>query len=177
MMAGNGAAAASLHARTLSIDLPEGIAPMSDRAHSSLRFFARPGAAHREGFVCAERGDLLGRFFVIDPRRHGLLCAGAARAAAVFPGQAAAFVVCGLLFYRAVLFTHEMVHMRDKTFRVFRILWNLLVGIPFLMPTFMYYTHVDHHMRKHFSTDADGEYLALATRSPWHILIYLCQRW
>ena len=89
--------------------------------------------------------------------------------------QGLMFVVCGLCFYRAVLFTHELTHMRDKTFRTFRIVWNLLIGIPFLMPSFMYYTHVDHHMRKHFRTHNDGEYLPLATTSPWHILLYLCQ--
>lgn len=86
-----------------------------------------------------------------------------------------AFVVCGLCYYRAVLFIHELVHMRDGKFRTFSIVWNLFCGIPFLMPTFLYYTHVDHHMRKHFATDHDGEYIPLATMSPIHILIYLCQ--
>ena len=89
--------------------------------------------------------------------------------------QIVVFLVCGVLFYRAVLFTHELVHMRDKSFRVFRVVWNLLIGIPFLMPTFMYYTHVDHHMRKHFGTKQDGEYLQLGTSSPWHIVLYMCQ--
>lgn len=89
--------------------------------------------------------------------------------------QALVFVLAGFCFYRAVLFTHEMVHLRDKEFRVFRIVWNLLCGIPFLMPSFMYYTHVEHHQRKLFGTDHDGEYLPLGTTSPWHILIYLCQ--
>src|SRR5262245_41826647 len=37
-----------------------------------------------------------------------------------------AFVICGLCFYRAVLFTHELVHMREKSFRLFRVVWNLL---------------------------------------------------
>ena len=54
-------------------------------------------------------------------------------------------------------------------------MWNLLCGIPFLTPSFTYYSHVDHHMRKHFGTDHDGEYLPLATTSPWQILVYLCQ--
>jgi fatty acid desaturase len=85
------------------------------------------------------------------------------------------FIICCLLLYRAVLFTHEMAHLRAGTFRGFRVAWNLLCGIPFLLPSFMYYTHVDHHMRKHYSTEHDGEYLPLATGSPWHILIYLCQ--
>ncbi len=89
--------------------------------------------------------------------------------------QGIAFVACCLLFYRAVLFTHELTHLREGKFRGFRIAWNLLCGIPFLMPSFMYYTHVDHHRRKHFGTEHDGEYLPLATGSPWHILGYLCQ--
>lgn len=89
--------------------------------------------------------------------------------------QGIVFVICCLLFYRAVLFTHEMTHLRSGSFRMFRIVWNLLCGIPFLMPSFTYYTHVEHHMRKHFGTDHDGEYLPLGTQSPWHIAVYLCQ--
>jgi fatty acid desaturase len=89
--------------------------------------------------------------------------------------QGIAFVACCLLFYRAVLFTHELTHLREGTFRGFRITWNLLCGIPFLMPSFMYYTHVDHHRRKLFGTAHDGEYLPLANGSPWHIMGYLCQ--
>ncbi len=85
------------------------------------------------------------------------------------------FLVCCLLFYRAVLFTHEMTHLRQGEFRVFRIVWNLLCGIPFLVPSFTYYTHAEHHMRKYFGTDHDGEYLPLGTRSPWHIAWYMCQ--
>lgn len=89
--------------------------------------------------------------------------------------QGVAFVVCCLLFYRAVLFTHELTHLRSDGFRAFRVAWNLLCGIPFLMPSFMYYTHIDHHTRKHFGTEHDGEYLPLGAQSPWHILLYLGQ--
>jgi fatty acid desaturase len=89
--------------------------------------------------------------------------------------QAVAFALCCLSLYRAVLFTHELTHLRAGTFRGFRIAWNLLCGIPFLMPSFMYYTHVDHHLRKHFATARDGEYLPLAVRPRWHLLAYLCQ--
>lgn len=89
--------------------------------------------------------------------------------------QSLAFVACGLFCYRAVLFIHELVHVRDDRFRNFSIVWNALCGIPFLIPTFLYYTHVDHHLRKHFGTHDDGEYLPLASTSPWHILLYLCQ--
>jgi fatty acid desaturase len=85
------------------------------------------------------------------------------------------FIISGLCYYRSVLFIHELIHLRDKRFRMFSISWNLMCGIPLLTPTFMYYTHVDHHMRKHFGTHDDGEYMPLGTQSPWHILRYLCQ--
>lgn len=85
------------------------------------------------------------------------------------------FLVSGVLFYRATLFTHEMVHWRDNKFRTFRIVWNLLCGIPFLIPSFMYYTHVDHHIRGHFGTSRDGEYLPFGTGRPMHIPLYLVQ--
>ena len=89
--------------------------------------------------------------------------------------QLALFLASGVLFYRAVLFTHEMVHMRANTFRLFRIVWNLLCGIPFLIPSFMYYTHVDHHMRSHYGTHQDGEYLPFASLRPIHMLFYIGQ--
>jgi fatty acid desaturase len=80
-----------------------------------------------------------------------------------------------VLIYRAVLFIHELVHMRAGTFRTFRFFWNLLCGIPFLIPTFAYYTHVDHHMRSHFGTHHDGEYIPLGSQRPFQIVLYLLQ--
>jgi len=87
--------------------------------------------------------------------------------------QAALFSISCLAIYRASTFTHELVHFRRGTFRVFRVVWNLLCGIPFLMPSFTYYTHLDHHRRKQYGTDRDGEYLPLGRMAPWHILLYL----
>lgn len=83
------------------------------------------------------------------------------------------FVLSCLMFYRAGMFIHELVHQRNGALPVFRIVWNLLCGIPFLMPTFVYYTHIDHHRRAHYGTDRDGEYLPLVHRRPWYILFYL----
>jgi fatty acid desaturase len=78
-------------------------------------------------------------------------------------------------YYRAVMFVHEIVHLPEMKFRVFRVIWNLLCGIPFLVPSFTYYTHLDHHRRKSFGTSADGEYIPLASMSPWWIVAYLSQ--
>lgn len=89
--------------------------------------------------------------------------------------QLVAFSITCACYYRAVMFVHELVHLPEKKFRAFRIVWNLLCGIPFLVPSFTYYTHLDHHRRKMFGTEHDGEYLPLARLSPWWMLLYLSQ--
>ncbi len=84
------------------------------------------------------------------------------------------FVSC-IAFYRAALFTHELVHLRPGAIPGFRKAWNISCGVPFLMPTFLYHTHVHHHARKHYGTQGDGEYLPLATGGPGQIFLYLAQ--
>jgi fatty acid desaturase len=78
-------------------------------------------------------------------------------------------------YYRAVMFVHEIVHLPEREFSGFRVAWNLLCGIPFLVPSFTYYTHLEHHRRKSFGTEHDGEYLPLASMSPCWIFAYLSQ--
>lgn len=85
------------------------------------------------------------------------------------------FVASSLLFYRSTLFIHELVHIRAEDFKVFRFVWNLLCGIPFLIPSFIYTTHIDHHRRKHYGSKEDGEYIPLATMPAWQIVVYLSQ--
>jgi fatty acid desaturase len=89
--------------------------------------------------------------------------------------QAVAFVACCLLYYRAGLFIHDLAHLTSKGTQAFRVAWNLLAGIPFFMPSFTYHTHLDHHRRKHYGTEHDGEYLPFSSRSPLLILFYLAQ--
>jgi fatty acid desaturase len=87
--------------------------------------------------------------------------------------QCLCFIASSLLFYRATLFIHELVHLPRQQFLGFRVAWNLLVGIPLLVPSFLYYTHLDHHRRRSFGTQEDGEYIPLARRHWWHIVKYL----
>jgi fatty acid desaturase len=91
------------------------------------------------------------------------------------PQQIGLFIASSLLLYRSALFIHEIVHFRSGSFRAFRIVWNLSCGIPLLLPSFTYYTHLDHHRRKHFGTKHDGEYLPLGHESTWAIWYYLSQ--
>ncbi len=92
-----------------------------------------------------------------------------------WPVRIVGFFASSMLYYRAVLFIHEIVHIRDKEFTAFRFVWNMLCGIPFLVPSFVYYTHIDHHRRQLYGTKADGEYLPLSNQSIWHILFYFSQ--
>ncbi len=85
----------------------------------------------------------------------------------------ALFAVVSILYMRSAMFIHELVHLPAKGFGWFRVYWNLLCGIPFLIPSFLYYPHVDHHRRKHYGTEHDGEYLDLSHRHPIHLLVFI----
>ncbi len=90
-------------------------------------------------------------------------------------GVIALYVVTVLAYMRALMFIHELVHLPKEGFRGFRIAWNALCGIFFLVPSFLYYPHVDHHRRKHYGTEHDGEYLAMSHHAPWMIVGFIAQ--
>jgi fatty acid desaturase len=79
--------------------------------------------------------------------------------------QIAAFLVAGFLMYRSSVFTHELAHMPATRFRRFRLTWNLLFGIPLLMPSFLYTDHRVHHMNQTYGTGGDNEYFPFGRRS------------
>lgn len=77
--------------------------------------------------------------------------------------QVAAYFVAGFALFRLGSFIHEIVHMSGRTMLGFRVTWNLLAGVPMMMPSFFYGNHIDHHSAKHYGTAQDGEYLPLGT--------------
>jgi fatty acid desaturase len=83
------------------------------------------------------------------------------------------FVVAAVLYLRSVLFIHELVHLPTRGFAAFRLAWNALCGIPMLIPSFLYYPHVEHHRRKHYGTKKDGEYIDLSHRHPANLLLFV----
>lgn len=87
--------------------------------------------------------------------------------------QLAAYVVAGLALYRAVLFIHELAHRKKGTFKEFRLLWNLICGIPLQVPSFTYDgVHNDHHKRDLYGTADDGEYIPFAIQKPMGMIGY-----
>jgi len=95
------------------------------------------------------------------------------RAPAFSVWQLAAYVIAALAFYRAVIFIHELAHLKKGTFKVFRFVWNLTCGIPLLVPSFTYDgVHNDHHKRDVYGTGTDGEYIPFALRKPAGMIGY-----
>lgn len=89
------------------------------------------------------------------------------------PGQLIGLIVAGIAFYRAGTFMHEIIHMPRGELTWFKHAWNLLVGIPLLMPWILYRNHIEHHSRAHFGTPRDGEYLPLAAAPLRETFLYL----
>ncbi|MBC2669971.1 fatty acid desaturase family protein [Novosphingobium piscinae] len=82
--------------------------------------------------------------------------------------------VAVLALYRALLFIHELTHIHRDALPGFRFAWNLLVGIPMLIPSFMYEgVHTLHHARTRYGTAEDPEYLPLALMKPWSLPTFL----
>ncbi|MCP5250480.1 MAG: fatty acid desaturase [Burkholderiales bacterium] len=88
--------------------------------------------------------------------------------------QVGAYVVAVLALYRAAIFVHELAHLKKGTFKTFRMAWNFLCGIPFMIPSFTYDgVHNDHHRRDVYGTHQDGEYVPFATRRPIEMVGYV----
>jgi len=65
--------------------------------------------------------------------------------------------------YRAMSFIHELTHLRPDEIPGFKLVWNALIGVPFLVPSFLYEgVHNVHHVQQRYGTPEDPEYLPLA---------------
>ena len=85
-----------------------------------------------------------------------------------------ASLVAVLALYRAGSFIHELTHIRKNALPGFRFVWNLLVGVPLLIPSFMYEgIHSLHHNRTKYGTVEDPEYLPLALMKPWTVPLFV----
>ncbi len=90
--------------------------------------------------------------------------------------QVVAYLVTSLALYRSVIFIHELAHLKRESFKLFRIVWNVICGFPLMIPAFTYQgVHLDHHKRDVYGTKEDGEYLPFAIDSPVKILLYLLE--
>lgn len=91
-----------------------------------------------------------------------------------WPFALVAAIVSVLALYRALLFIHEVSHMKHSGLPGFRLGWNAAVGVPLLMPSFMYEgVHNLHHAKTRYGTAEDPEYLPLALMKPWSLPVFV----
>ncbi|MCR2832739.1 fatty acid desaturase family protein [Parerythrobacter lacustris] len=110
-----------------------------------------------------------------------LLSAGigyAAMAGAILVSSVPMAIALGLIsalaLYRALMFIHELTHIHRNALPGFRLAWNVLVGIPMLVPSYMYEgVHTIHHKRTQYGTIEDPEYLPLALMKPWSLPLFV----
>jgi len=88
--------------------------------------------------------------------------------------QLAGYALAVVSLYRSAIFVHELAHLKKGTFINFRRVWNIICGIPLMIPSFTYDgVHNDHHKPDVYGTSKDGEYLPFATRRPAEMVVYV----
>jgi fatty acid desaturase len=86
----------------------------------------------------------------------------------------AAGMLAILALYRAGSFIHELTHIKKGAVKGFRFAWNAIVGVPLLVPSFLYEgVHNQHHAKRYYGTAEDPEYLPLALMHPWTLPVFL----
>lgn len=94
-------------------------------------------------------------------------------AGSILLGMAAA-VISVFALYRAGSFIHELTHVKRRDLPGFHLCWNMLIGIPLLLPSFMYEgIHNQHHMPRRYGTAEDPEYLPLALMKPYTVPLFV----
>jgi fatty acid desaturase len=82
--------------------------------------------------------------------------------------------VAVLALYRAGSFIHEVSHIKHAALPGFRAGFNAVVGVPLMVPSFMYEgVHNLHHARTRYGTVEDPEYLPLALMRPWTVPLFV----
>lgn len=133
------------------------------------------------GYAAQRR--LVADYFEPDPRVYWLDFTASAVVgwsalwlAVVYPAWLAVpcYLIAVFALYRAVIFTHELVHVKEGRLPGFRIAWDAACGVPLLAPSFLYDgVHQEHHFRHHYGTPEDGEYLPFGHPPRWQIPVYL----
>jgi fatty acid desaturase len=79
-----------------------------------------------------------------------------------------------LALFRAGSFIHELTHIKKGELKGFKLGWNLIVGVPLLIPSFLYEgIHNLHHAKIRYGTVEDPEYLPLALMKPWTLPLFV----
>jgi len=92
----------------------------------------------------------------------------------ISPVYFGATLIAVIALLRAAIFIHELSHLKRGAVPGFETMWNLVVGIPFMLPSLMYVgSHGDHHRQATFGTAGDPEYAPLAQQSRLQLLWFV----
>ncbi len=102
----------------------------------------------------------------------------AALGVAIAAGPLWLTLVAGLVamfaLYRGMSFIHELTHVKHASLPHFRLGYNIFIGVPMLVPSFMYEgVHNLHHAKTRYGTSEDPEYLPLALMKPWSLPVFV----
>ena len=91
-----------------------------------------------------------------------------------WPLALASALVAVLALFRAGSFIHELTHIKSGDLKGFKLAWNAIVGVPLLIPSFLYEgVHNLHHAKTRYGTIEDPEYLPLALMRPWTLPVFV----
>src|ERR1043165_9500209 len=80
------------------------------------------------------------------------------------PAHLGLCLIAALALYRAAMFIHELTHLPKGALPGFQWAWDLLIGIPLQLPSFMYLgVHLDHPRPTVYGMPADPEYVPFAS--------------
>src|SRR5215207_9192743 len=92
----------------------------------------------------------------------------------ILPVYFLATFIAVIALLRAAIFIHELSHLKRGAVPGFETAWNLVIGIPFMLPSLMYVgSHGDHHRQANFGTAGDPEYAPLAQQSRLQLLWFV----
>ncbi len=146
--------------------------PATPAAASEDRAMLRAAAELTRDLVAPRAG-----IYWADFLASALLGYAAIAAAILLPGvgpKLAAALVAVFALYRAGSFIHEITHIKRGAVPGFWFGWNALVGVPLLIPSFLYEgIHNLHHSRTRYGTTEDPEYLPLALMKPYTVPLFV----
>jgi fatty acid desaturase len=158
--------------KTMTFERVSNAAPASDAARADDKAMLKAAASLTRDLNSPNR-----RVYWADMLGSALLGYGAL-ATTIAAGTTLIALVTGLVavlaLYRAGSFIHEITHVKPNAVPGFYWAWNALVGVPLLVPSFMYEgVHNQHHAKTYYGTAEDPEYLPLALMHPWTLPVFL----
>lgn len=90
------------------------------------------------------------------------------------PAMLASVAIAVVALYRGLCFIHEISHLNPRAVPHFETVWNILLGYPLLMPSFVYCgVHQSHHKLSTYGTRGDPEYMPFSQSSRMTVVFAL----